>query len=173
MRALSAATAESLQPVSFRRVKSTPFATPEFRTNTLISIKQSKTEDRPFPEPYAGLVIRYSYLWKREHETGREEGTKDRPCANTSHSPFWITITHSPPPDLADAIEIPTETKKRLGLDTDRSWIMITEANEFLWPGPDLRPVPGDDASTIAYGPLPPRFFAQVRDKFLERHQSK
>jgi hypothetical protein len=27
------------------------------------------------------MVIRYSYLWKREHEEGREEGIKDRPCA--------------------------------------------------------------------------------------------
>ncbi len=80
-----------------------------------------------------------------------------------------LPITHSPPPNPADAIEIPTETKKRLGLDADRSWIVITEANEFLWPGPDLRPVPGGDASTVAYGPLPPRFFAQVRNKFLER----
>ena len=80
-----------------------------------------------------------------------------------------LPITHSPPTDPVDAIEIPTETKKRLGLDTDRSWIIVTEANEFLWPGPDLRSVPGGDASTIAYGPLPPRFFAQVRDTFLER----
>jgi hypothetical protein len=84
-----------------------------------------------------------------------------------------LPITHSPPPDPADAIEIPTETKKRLGLDTDRSWIMITEANEFLWPGPDLRPLPGGDASTITCGPLPPRFFAEVRDKFLERDRSE
>jgi hypothetical protein len=97
-------------------------------------------------EPYAGLVIRYSYLWKREHEAGREDGTKDRPCAVVmaivDQDGEWdvlvLPITHSPPPDPADAIEIPTETKKRLGLDTDRSWVVITEANEFLWPGPDL-----------------------------------
>jgi hypothetical protein len=50
---------------------------------------------------------------------------------------------------------------------------MITEANEFVRLGPDLRPAPGGDASTIAYGPLPPRFFAQVRDKFLERDRSE
>jgi hypothetical protein len=31
------------------------------------------------PEPYPGLVIRYAYLWGREYEAGREEGTKDRP----------------------------------------------------------------------------------------------
>jgi hypothetical protein len=31
------------------------------------------------PEPYPGLVIRYAYLWRRDYEAGREEGTKDRP----------------------------------------------------------------------------------------------
>jgi hypothetical protein len=40
------------------------------------------------------------------------------------------------------------ETKRRLGLDAEQSWIMITEANGFVWPGPDLRPVPGRDGST-------------------------
>jgi hypothetical protein len=82
-----------------------------------------------------------------------------------------LPITHSPPANPADALEIPTAIKARLALDGERSWIMITEANEFVWPGPDLRPVPGRDTSTIAYGPLPPRFFAHVRDKFLERDQ--
>lgn len=132
-----------------------------------------------FPEPYAGLVMRYSYLWKREFEAGRDEGTKDRPCAvvmaiidEDGDKEVWVLpITHSPPADAADAIEIPTATKTRLGLDGDRSWIVINEANEFVWPGPDLRSVPGRDASTIAYGPLPPRFFSHVRDKFLERDQ--
>jgi hypothetical protein len=135
-----------------------------------------------FPEPYAGLVIRYSYLWKREFEAGRDEGTKDRPCAvvmavvdEDGDKEVWVLpITHSPPADASDAIEIPTATKTRLGLDGDRSWVVITEANEFVWPGPDLRPVSGRDASTIAYGPLPPRFFTHVRDKFLERdHREK
>jgi hypothetical protein len=130
-----------------------------------------------FPEPYAGLVIRYSYLWKREREEGREEGMKDRPCAvvlvvtdeDGEQEVLVLPITHTPPADPDDAVEIPPATKKRLGLDADRSWIVITEANEFVWPGPDLRPIPGRDASTIAYGPLPPRLFAHVRDKFLER----
>jgi hypothetical protein len=132
-----------------------------------------------FPEPYAGLVIRYSYLWKREFDAGREEGTKDRPCAivmavvdeDGDKEVLVLPITHSPPANPADALEIPTAIKARLALDGERSWIMITEANEFVWPGPDLRPVPGRDTSTIAYGPLPPRFFAHVRDKFLERDQ--
>ncbi len=132
-----------------------------------------------FPEPYAGLIIRYSYLWKREFDAGREEGTKDRPCAivmtvvdeDGDKDVLVLPVTHSPPTDPADAIEIPATTKSRLGLDGERSWIVITEANEFVWPGPDLRTVPGRDESTIAYGPLPPRFFVHVRDKFLERDQ--
>jgi hypothetical protein len=132
-----------------------------------------------FPEPYVGLVIRYSYLWKREFDAGREEGTKDRPCAivmtlvdeDGDKEVLVLPVTHSPPGDPADAIEIPAATKSRLGLDGERSWIMITEANEFVWPGPDLRPVPGRDESTVAYGPLPPRFFTHVRDKFVERDQ--
>ena len=33
------------------------------------------------PKPEPGLVIRYSYLWLREHHVGREDGSKDRPCA--------------------------------------------------------------------------------------------
>jgi hypothetical protein len=130
-----------------------------------------------FPEPYAGLVIRYSYLWKREQEEGREEGMKDRPCAvvlvvtdeDGEQEVLVLPITHTPPANADDAVEIPPATKKRLGLDADRSWIVITEANEFVWPGPDLRPISGRDASTIAYGPLPPRLFAHVRDRFLER----
>jgi hypothetical protein len=131
------------------------------------------------PEPHAGLVIRYAYLWKREFDAGRDEGTKDRPCAivmaiieEDGDKEVWVLpITHTPPANAADAIEIPTLTKNRLGLDSERSWIIVTEANEFVWPGPDLRPVPGRDVSTIAYGVLPPRFFAYVRDRFLERDQ--
>jgi hypothetical protein len=49
---------------------------------------------------------------------------------------------------------------------------MITEANEFIRPGPDLRPIPARDVS-IAYGALPPRFFAHIRDRFLERDQQQ
>lgn len=79
-----------------------------------------------------------------------------------------LPITRTPPHDAADAIEIPLVTKQRLGLDGERSWIVITEVNEFVWPGPDLRPVPGGDGS-IAYGVLSPRLFDVVRDRFLAR----
>ncbi len=129
-----------------------------------------------FPTPYPGLVIRYAYLWRAEAEAGRDEGSKDRPCAvvmavdnaDGEQEVLVLPITHSPPAYAADAVEIPAPTKARLGLDGERSWIVITESNQFVWPGPDLRPIPGRSEFTIDYGPLPGRFFAQVSDRFLE-----
>jgi hypothetical protein len=128
-----------------------------------------------FPLPVPGLVIRYSYLWQSEHEQGREEGLKERPCAIVLTAAakaggdidVVLPVTHSPPdkPDLA--IEIPSQIKKRLGLDDQRSWIMLTEANRFVWPGPDVRPARRGDANSIVYGPLPYTFFELVRQRFV------
>jgi hypothetical protein len=65
---------------------------------------------------------------------------------------FIAPITHSSPEDPERAMEIPAATKQRLRLDDERSWIITTEVNRFIWPGPDLRPVPGVGES---YGLLP------------------
>lgn len=51
-----------------------------------------------------------------------------------------LPVTHSPPQTPEDAVEIPADTKRRLGLDEAPSWVVLTEANRFVWPGPDLRP---------------------------------
>jgi hypothetical protein len=82
-----------------------------------------------------------------------------------------LPITSSPPADPADAIEIPGATAARLGLDERRSWIVVSEANDFVWPGPDLRPAVGAEGS-VAYGFLPPKLFRQVRDRIIERYRS-
>ena len=44
---------------------------------------------------------------------------------------------------------------------------MLTEANRFIWPGPDLRPVAPGDPTSVAYGSLPYALFEQIRLKFL------
>jgi hypothetical protein len=59
-----------------------------------------------------------------------------------------------------------SKIKDRLELDTERSWIVILEANEFIWPGPDLRPCSGKGLETLAYGFLPSRLFATVLARF-------
>ena len=64
-------------------------------------------------------------------------------------------ITHTSPPPGSKAVEIPLATKQRLGLDAQPSWIVTNDLNEFVWPGPDLRPVPRKPPGTFAYGLLP------------------
>jgi hypothetical protein len=44
-------------------------------------------------------------------------------------------------------------------LDLQRSWVVCTELNRFLWPGAALRPIP-DRPGTIASGGLPSRLVA-------------
>lgn len=84
-----------------------------------------------------------------------------------------LPITRSPPQRPEEAVEIPRAVKDRLGLDDDRSWIVLTEANAFFWPGPDLRFVPDRGPDSAAYGSLPPKLFRLVRDRFLALRQRR
>ncbi|MDQ6435116.1 hypothetical protein RB623_13750 [Mesorhizobium sp. LHD-90] len=122
------------------------------------------------------MVIRYSYLWANEHDAGREEGRKDRPCAiivsvetdEGTTSVVVLPISHSPPAGGVPAIEIPLDTKRRLGLDDERSWVVLSEANQFVWPGFDLRFSKPGDASSVAYGEMPANFFRDLRAAFVK-----
>lgn len=127
------------------------------------------------PNPEPGLVISYAYLWRREFEAGQEEGRKNRPCVivlsvERHDSGTHVTvapITHSPPSSGTPCLEIPLRVKQHLGLDDDRSWVILDEVNQFVWPGYDLRPVPGKPGE-MAYGFLPPRLFDQIRSFILD-----
>ncbi|PKA45363.1 type II toxin-antitoxin system PemK/MazF family toxin (plasmid) [Rhizobium sullae] len=125
-------------------------------------------------DPKIGWVFRYSYLWHRQYLQGREEGDKERPCLvlalvsmleDGTRVVRVLPITHTPPSDAAEAIELPPATKRRLGLEDERSWIILTESNRFVWPGPDIRAV---DSETGYYGPLPPALFDEVKRRFVE-----
>ena len=128
-----------------------------------------------FPtEPKVGFVFRYSYLWRRLQVEGREEGDKDRPClvlaivaveADGSMIVRVLPITHSSPSDPSAAIEIPAAVKRRLRLDDERSWIVLSESNRFVWPGPDLRSV---ETETGYFGAVPPALFAEVKRRFID-----
>jgi hypothetical protein len=126
------------------------------------------------PEPVPGLVIRYSYLWRREYLQGQEEGRKDRPCAIVaairneagSSRVLVLPVTHAQPVE-GTAIEIPRHVKAELGLDDQPSWIVVSEYNEFIWPGPDLRPLAGQDEGSVVYGMLPRALFERVRRELL------
>lgn len=126
------------------------------------------------PNPRPGMVIRYAYLWRDEADQGREEGAKDRPCVivlvvqqdEDTVRVRVAPITHTPPKHEGEAIELPSETKRRLGLDDAPSWISTRETNIFTWPGPDLRPITRR-SQTIEYGFITGKTFRKLRDTIL------
>lgn len=131
------------------------------------------------PRPEPGLVVNYAYLWQYEHRAGREEGRKDRPAvialfvANASDEPTIVTVlpmTRVAPSDPVAAIEFPLVVKKHLGLDHARSWAVVDEGNECIWPGYDLKRTA--TAKDYAFGFLPPRLFDKIRDAFVACHRN-
>jgi hypothetical protein len=100
---------------------------------------------------------------------------KDRPCAiilvitaeGDDEHVTVLPITHTAPARPEFAVEIPHATKIRLGLDDERSWVVLTEANRFAWPGPDLRPLQRGDVATVLYGELPGNLLIKIRDAFI------
>jgi hypothetical protein len=131
----------------------------------------------PTPEP--GLVLNFAYLWHHEHQAGHEEGRKDRPSVivlsvrRESDGATLVTvlpITHRAPVDPTRAVELPLAVKRHLGLDDDRSWVMVDEGNEFVWPGYDLRKNSRTDR--FDFGFLPPRLFDRIRRGFVNFHKT-
>jgi len=129
----------------------------------------------PLPAPEPGLVIHYEFLWRDEFGAGRESGRKARPCvvivvvvetASQRKTVYVAPITHRRPSNAADGLEIPPRLKHALGLDDQRSWIIVTELNYFDWPGVDVRSLPGKPRR-FAYGVLPVKFFETLKQRIL------
>ena len=134
------------------------------------------------PEPKPGLVIRYDYLWSHEATAGRDQG-KERPAclvaaSDSSVHPQFVVIvpiTHTPPDDETVGIEMPARVRQSLGLDEAPSWVIVSEFNVDEWPNGGLAPLPGH-SDAFSYGFIPPRLFAQIKEKFLQlsrQRQSK
>lgn len=83
-----------------------------------------------------------------------------------------VPVTTQPPRNAADAFEIPARVKKHLGLDAERCWIMVTELNRFVWPGPDVRPVARSGGLTPLLGFLPEQVFRPVLDAVIARSEA-
>lgn len=133
----------------------------------------------PLPSPEPGMVLRYDYLWSREASQGRQH-SKDRPTCLVAASDSRVSprnvvllpITHSPPSGDTVGIEIPAKVKAALGLDNERSWVIISEYNVDEWPNAGLSQIPGRPG-TYNYGFLPPSLFATVKNHFAELVREK
>lgn len=112
----------------------------------------------------------YSYLWEWEAAQGRDEGVKDRPVvvvlATVTEGDltqvYVAPVTTKPPREAGGLVEMPMAVKRHLGLDDARCWIVTSEVNRFIWPGPDVRPVRGGDGSPC-YGKIPAALLEKVR----------
>jgi len=130
------------------------------------------------PTPVPGLVISYAYLWHDERRRGVEEGRKDRPCAivlavrdaDGDTLVYVAPVTHREP-DAGAGIEVPAMVKRQLGLDAQRSWIVTSELNRFVWPGFDLRPIRRDRPDVFHWGYLPVGLFDALRRAIVERQK--
>jgi len=134
------------------------------------------------PTPLPGLVIRYRYLWADDAASGAEEGDKERPAAivmavdppgATAPRVFVLPITHAAPARHTEAMEIPASVCRSAGLDAGRTWVILSEFNEFVWPGFDLAIVPGRVPRTVAYGFLTSGFFTRLRERWLALDASR
>jgi len=117
--------------------------------------------------PFPGLIVRYAFLWSDEARQVR----KDRPCvivlavrreSDNRMRVRVVPITHTPT-DPARSVLLPPKLKRHLGLDDDASWIVLDDANEFVWPGVDLRPIARTKPGVWAYGVLPRELFEELR----------
>lgn len=117
------------------------------------------------------MVVRYSFLWSREAQARETEGRKDRPCviitairrATDGRLRVRVLPITQRPTEESRSIAIPPKVKRHLGLDPDASWIILDEANEFFWPGVDLRPVSRSKPGVWTFGILPTEIFDEIR----------
>ncbi|TCQ27600.1 hypothetical protein [Rhizobium sp. PP-CC-3G-465] len=135
------------------------------------------------PAPAPGLVVRYAFLWKEDHDKGRYEAAKDRPCAivlaanvreTAEIQVVVVPITHSAPgPDeISTSLEMPQAVARTLGLDDGRHWVRLTQLNRFIWPGYDLRPRL-DIPERVDYGFVPQAFFERIKSAILAENKRK
>ncbi len=121
-----------------------------------------------------GEIIQYAYLWAYEELEGHLDGRKDRPCAvmivqASKNIVSVCPITHTPP-RAGQGIRVPAKTCERLGLDEQAPcWVITTEMNQFVWPGPDIRKAPSGQHS---YGLMPAALFEQIKAQLLANNEN-
>lgn len=117
------------------------------------------------PDPTPGLVIRFDYIWHKDHLN------KERPCAIVLASRETgivtvVPITHSYP-DIGEedqSLQIPEDVCKAMGLDEDINYIRLSEVNRFEWPSDRIKPRP-DNPSRCDYGNVPKDFFLEIKKR--------
>lgn len=133
----------------------------------------------PLPDLTIGLVVRYEYLWHRRARTA-DTADKDHPACvvatfrrqgRPENFVLYLPISHTPPSDEEEGIELPDSVKAKAGLDSAPQWVLVSECNIDTWPA-DLRQLP-QQPGRFHYGHLPPSMFKIIRDRFVERYNDR
>ncbi len=85
-----------------------------------------------------GWLLRYVYDWSDAQEQGTP--VKDRPAVivltvtrqDGRIMVRVVPVTHRRPDDLSRAVEIPVASKRRLGLDGEKSWNILDHARRDI-----------------------------------------
>lgn len=72
-------------------------------------------------------------------------------------------VTTRPPLPGDGGVEMPSAVRAHLGLD-ERCWVVTSELNRFIWPGPDIRVVRGKGELSPYYGKVPGKLLERVRE---------
>jgi hypothetical protein len=71
------------------------------------------------------------------------------------------------PPRAGDAVvEMPATVLAHLGLGDARCWIVASEVNSFIWPGPDLRPARRTGDLSPYFGKVPGNLLRKLRETY-------
>ena len=118
-------------------------------------------------------MICYEFLWSHEHEADLSEGEKRRPCVivltvSDRRGETIVTvapITHNEPDNPNHGVEVPRRVKDHLNLDQKKSWVIVTDLNEFIWPGDYVFPIPGGRQDQYDYGTIPQALLTLISQK--------
>src|SRR5262245_48772182 len=121
--------------------------------------------------PKVGLVLPHLYVWRAEHAAGRSSETPAAvmivaatPLDGGRLLVAATPITNGEPPAGQRAVQVPAAVAAHLRLEAQRSWVVCTEYNEFVWPSIGLGET-RDGASV--YGMAPQKLAASVRGEML------
>lgn len=121
-------------------------------------------------------MLNYAYLWDYEAQRGQTEGLKNRPSVvvvattrvGDKLDVVVCPITSQKPKSGNDYVEIPPGIKLHLGLtDRDESFVVTTEINRFVWPGPDVRPFDKAGQRTVYHGAVTSKVLARIKASLL------
>jgi hypothetical protein len=120
-------------------------------------------------EPRVGQVVDHHFLWEDDRNAGLSEARKPRPCLiiaveriERHERVTLLPFTSQPQRRDTNVLPVPNTVAKRIGLDPSRqSWLVLDEANVFIWPGYDLVP---QHSGRFTRGTVTAGFFQKVID---------